>query len=208
MKAPAKRGREYIKDNIGPFYSFFLGHLACRLGAVFPCVCSPPCSATEVAMMKTVWRLLIDEPETTLPWMLDHNRLAIGWGEIGDVRSFGSLDAIAAAIKVRNQHHPKHAGKPHANVQHGSTSLSDFCFRLKPGDLVIVSDKVRRRQVWEVVGDYEYVEASAAPLNYQHQRQARIVAMDPDALWRRAGGKLCPGEINYRTLGQCAKGVE
>ena len=158
--------------------------------------------------MKTVWRILIDELDTTLPWMLEHSRLAIGWGEIGDVRSFGSLDAIAAAIKVRNQDHPKHTGKQHANVQHGCASLSDFCLQLKPGDLVIVSDKVRRRQVWKVVGDYECVEPLAAPLNYQHQRQARILAMDPDALWRRAGGKLSPGQINYRTLGKCAKGVE
>lgn len=158
--------------------------------------------------MKIVWRLLIENPERTLPWMLEEKRLAIGWGEIGDVRLFKSREAIAEAIRARNKHHPKHAGKMTANITHGSYSLYDFCFKMKPGDLVIISDRVRRRNVWEVVGDYEYVEPSAAPLNYQHQRTARRVNRYPDALWRIAGGKLCEGQINYRTLGQCANLVE
>ena len=157
--------------------------------------------------MKTVWRLLIDEPDTTLPWMAANKRIAIGWGETGDVPSLGSLEAIAEKIKIRNQHHPKHAGKPPANVQHGSHSLLDFCFGVKPGDLVIVSDRVRRRQVWEVTGGYEYVDQSAAPLNYRHQRKARIVERDPNELWRRAGGKL-RARINYRTFDRCINGIE
>jgi predicted Mrr-cat superfamily restriction endonuclease len=158
--------------------------------------------------IQTVWRLLIEEPEMTLPWMWENKRLAIGWGEIGDVRALGSLDAIAEAIKIRNQHPRDHAGKPAANVQHGSHSLHDFCFKMKPGDLVIISDRTKRRQVWEVVGDYEYAERSAAPLNYQHQRKAQFVKMDADELWHRAGGKLVEGQINFRTLGQCAKAIE
>src|SRR5262249_49862765 len=110
------------------------------------------------------------------------------WGEIGDIRQLGTLGAIAEAIRVRNENHPDHAGKPAANVHHGSHSLHDFCYQLQPRDLVIVSDGSRPRGVWEVVGEYEYAPPSAAPLNYQHQRVARSVELNPDALWHRAGG--------------------
>lgn len=157
--------------------------------------------------MRIVWRLLIEEPEDTLPWMSGNKRIAIGWGEIGDVRLLGSLDAIAKAIRERNENHPDYAGRPAANVQHGSHSLYDFCFTMKPRALVIISDRVQRRQVREVVGGYDYVDQSAAPLNYRHQRDARLVDMDPDDLWRRAGGAL-KGEINYRTRDQCAECVD
>ncbi len=73
--------------------------------------------------MRTVWRILIEEPEITLPWMLDpdNGRIAIGWGEIGDIRQLGTFDAIAAAIRERNANHPDHVGRPEANVQHGAT---------------------------------------------------------------------------------------
>ncbi len=157
--------------------------------------------------MNTVWRLVIEEPEVTLPWMSKNKRIAIGWGEIGDVRSFGSRDAMVEEIKSRNQHHPDHAGKHPTNAQHGSHSLHDFCYKLRPGDLVIISANKKRRQVWEVVGDYEYVEQSEAPLNYRHQREAQITKLNPDDVWRRAG-KLKEGQSIRRTLVQCANGIE
>src|SRR5262245_36613363 len=89
-------------------------------------------SEEEGATMKTVWRLLIDEPEVTLHWMTSNERIAIGWGEIGDVLHLGSLDAIAEAIRERNENHPDHAGKPAANVQHGCNSLMTFVSRWSP----------------------------------------------------------------------------
>src|SRR5262245_1928170 len=158
--------------------------------------------------MRTVWRLLIDDPEVTLRWMSENGRIAIGWGEIGDIRQLGASDAIAEAIRARNESHPDHAGKPATNVQHGTNSLHNFCYQMRPGDLVIVSDGSRRRGVWEVQGEYEYAEPAASPLNYQHQRLAQPSEMDPDALWLQAGGRLVEGQINYRTLGRCANEVE
>jgi predicted Mrr-cat superfamily restriction endonuclease len=158
--------------------------------------------------MTTVWRLLIDNPDDTLAWMASSGRIAIGWGEIGDIRQLGTPDAIAAAIRERNESHPDHAGKPAANVQHGTNSLHDFCYQMRAGDLVIVSDGSHRRSVWQVVGAYEYAEPAASPLNYQHQRAARAVELDPEELWQQAGGRLADGQVNYRTLGRCANGVE
>jgi hypothetical protein len=142
--------------------------------------------------------------------MSDNGRIAIGWGEIGDIRQLATFGAIADAIRERNANHPDHAGKPEANVQHGAHSLYDFCYGLRPGHLVIVSGRSLRRGVWEVdrEGEYEYAEPAAAPLNYQHQRRARRTELDPDALWLQAGGRLAGGQINYRTLGRCAKEVE
>jgi hypothetical protein len=46
---------------------------------------------------------------------------------------------IAEAIRRRNETHPDHTGHGAANVQHGIDSLYDFCYRVKPGDLVILS---------------------------------------------------------------------
>jgi hypothetical protein len=146
--------------------------------------------------------------EAALPWVSANGRIAIGWGEIGDIRHLGTLDAIAEVIRERNAHHPYHAGRPEANVQHGSHSLYEFCYAMRPSHLVIISDGTRRQGVWEVEGEYEYVEPAAAPLNYQHQRRAQRIERDPDALWLQAGGRLADGQINYRTLGRCANEVE
>jgi predicted Mrr-cat superfamily restriction endonuclease len=148
--------------------------------------------------------------EATVPWVSANGRIAIGWGEVGDIRQLGTFDAIADAIRERNANHPDHEGKPEANVQHGANSLHDFCHAMRPGHLVIISDRSRRRGVWEVEGEYEYVEPEAAPpdSNYQHQRRARRTDLDADALWSQAGGRLADGQINYRTLGRCANEVE
>ncbi len=59
--------------------------------------------------MKTVWRLLIKKHEIVLPWVIENKRFGIGWGEIGDIFSLGTFDAIVDAIKRRNESHPKHA---------------------------------------------------------------------------------------------------
>ena len=56
--------------------------------------------------MRTVWRLLMDE--AALPWVSANGRLAIGWGEIGDIRQLGTFDAIAEAIRERNANQPDH----------------------------------------------------------------------------------------------------
>lgn len=160
--------------------------------------------------MTTVWRLLMER--AALPWVLANGRIAIGWGEIGDIQQLGTLDAIAEAIWNRNANDPNHATRGNANVEHGSHSLHDFCYAMQPGDLVIVSERSRtrrgrRRGVWEVDGEYEYADPAAAPLNYQHQRRAHLTELDADALWLQAGGRLAHN-INYRTLDRCANEVE
>jgi hypothetical protein len=126
--------------------------------------------------------------EAALPWVSANGRIGIGWGEVWDIRQLGTFDAIAEAIQVRNANHPLHTGKREVNVQHGSHSLHDFCYAMRPGDLVIVSDRRRRRGVWEVEGQDEYAEPAAAPLNYQHQQRARRIERDADAVWLQAGG--------------------
>jgi hypothetical protein len=160
--------------------------------------------------MTTVWRLLIEHPEIVAPWMEKNKRLGMGYGEgeIGDLRLFGSRQAMEVAILARNAHNPQHMHRAAANARLGSFSLWDFCYKMKPGDLVIIGDGTQRLKVWEVGGDYEYVvDPLAFPLNYQHQRKARTVDRNPDVLWRQAGRKLLKGQINYRTLGQCANGI-
>ena len=158
--------------------------------------------------MTTVWRLLIQEPDITLPWMTHKGRIAIGWGEIGDIRVLETPEAIAQAIRDRNERHPDHAGKAAANIQHGTNSLYDFCFRMKTRELVIISDGTKRQSVWEVAGEYEYAQPSEAPLNYQHQRLARALDLDADELWLKAGVRLADGQINFQTLGRCANEIE
>lgn len=167
--------------------------------------------------MKTVWRLLMtdepDHPDAAVVWAASQRRVAIGWGEIGDLRSLtgghqASRSDIEEGIRRRNETNPDHTGHGAVNVPHGTDSLYDFFHRMKPGDLVIVSiGGGERRLVMEVVGSYEWVP-SQAHSNYYHQRKARIVDMDPDGLWEAAGGRPLQRQITHRTLLQCAGYVD
>jgi hypothetical protein len=143
--------------------------------------------------------------------MREEDRLGIGWGEIGNLRKFASIDAIAAAITKRNARDPEHMAHRKTNAWHGSHSLWAFGKLIKPGNLVIISGEIeklsQRILVVEVLGHYQYVRPTG-PRKYRHVRKARIVdGMDPNELYRRAGYGLSYN-ISFRTLDRCVKQIE
>lgn len=72
--------------------------------------------------MSTVWRLVTHHinTETALRWTRREERIAIGWGDIGDIRAQGyqSVEDIGEAIK---NSYPKAE-----NSGQGSRNLWDF----------------------------------------------------------------------------------
>lgn len=94
-----------------------------------------------------VWRLMThhERPEELLRWAKTAQRIAIGWGRIGDLnaRCHTSPESIRDAIL--------RAYPGARNAQPGCQSLWDFWRSVKPNDLVILSTR-RRAAVVRVAG--------------------------------------------------------
>ena len=152
-----------------------------------------------------LWRLITHHqyPEDMLGWVLTTQRLAIGWGRIGDLSAGGytSHEDIARVISDRYD--------GIANAPSGGHCLWDFWRTMRHGDLVILGTGERRRAVLRVTGPYEYV-ATAQPqpvIDYQHQREAELVNLDADHLWQNAGATIAAGYSIRWTLVRCARDV-
>ena len=152
----------------------------------------------------TIWRIIAHHTDraTATDWMRKHRRIAIGWGKIGDLAQYHSVDEIKAAIK-ENYPAPDYP----QNSGNGGPSLWDFANTIKIGDLVIVSGDKGRELVVEIVGEYEFI-AGESPLfgGYFNQRAVELTQYDGDKLWRAAGGAM-PGVSVYRTLVRCQNAV-
>ena len=151
-----------------------------------------------------IYRLIVhhtDKP-AAIKWTRDNKRIAIGWGDIGDVAAYGSKAEIKSAIKTH--YTPMHRD----NSSSGSESLWSFCHDVQIGDLMILSGDKSRELVVKVTGDYEFVPG-ASPLfgEYNHQRAIEITQYDGDKLWNAAGG-LQTGVSRYRTLVRCQNAID
>lgn len=152
----------------------------------------------------TIWKMIAHHTDraAAVTWTRDNRRIAIGWGKIGDVAAYDSVDEIKTAIK------DNYPVPPYANNAHlGAPSLWDFANTRKKGDLVIVSGRIPREFVVEIVGDYEFV-AGESPLfgEYHHQRAIELTEYDAEKLWLAAG--QAPGKSRYQTLVACHNSVD
>lgn len=143
-----------------------------------------------------VWRLIThhENKEAALFWIRQNGRIAIGWGDIGDIRkrAYGSKDETADAVR--------RAYPQLRNSGSGGISLWDFYSGMVPGALVVLSASKARELVVEVQGDYEWREQSPLDGDYHHQRQVLIRRdLSPDEIWRKAGG-AAPGQNVHCTL--------
>ena len=135
----------------------------------------------------TIWRLTThpEHPEAALAWVKEHKRIALGWGEVGDISRFGSADEISVALKALKP--------PLSNTAPGGANLWDFAHTVQKGDYVIVGT-TKLRVVVAVTGEYEWKSQPDDLLgDYQHQRVARASPYSPDKLWRLAGAKPAAG---------------
>lgn len=152
----------------------------------------------------TIWRMIAhhtDKP-AAMEWTRKHRRIAIGWGDIGDVAAYNAKADIKSAIQAHYlPPHPNNAGS-------GSESLWSFCHDVQIGDLVILSGDKSRELVVEVTGNYEFVDGPS-PLfgEYNNQRAVEITEYDGNKLWDAAGG-LEAGVSRYRTLVKCQHEVD
>ena len=155
-----------------------------------------------------VWRLIITherDPAPMLRWAMKSGCLAIGWGLIGSItdnRYYSSQD-ISNAIR-ENYPHLNNAG-------HGGASLYNFCYKVHPGDLVILSKNGKRYVVMEVdEGDYEFDSTSEKPPSgdYQHQRKASVLPINADKLWQVTGAAPIAGHNLYWTFCKCQKPID
>lgn len=158
--------------------------------------------------MRNVWRLKTHDtdPDAALRWMRQNERIALGWGAIGDIAAQSYTDAaqISAAIEA--------AYPANSNAAQGGLNLWSFFSEMKPKDLVILSASTPRTLVVEVTGEYLWTPEKPALDqdelgDYQHQRRARLSAYSPEALWRAAGGRHAPGQNPRWTLFRCTQPV-
>ena len=152
----------------------------------------------------TIYRMIAHHTDraAAMRWIRANRRIAIGWGKIGDLARYDSVDEIKTAIK-ENYPVPEYKN----NAGNGGPSLWDFAHTLKKGDLVILVGDKGRELVVEIVGDYEFV-AGNWPLDgeYFYQRTVELTQYDGDELWIEAGG--VSGVSPYRTLVQCQREIE
>jgi hypothetical protein len=152
-----------------------------------------------------VWRLMAHHecPEEAARWMEQTGILAIGWGNIGDIRKkgLGSPPNISRAIRE---------SYPHAtNFGSGGVCLHHFFTGVEVGDLVIVGAPGRRLAVMEVTGDYEFdkIPTPKSIGDYRHQRSGVSLQINPDRLWREAGTGPIKGQSIRWALIECAHSI-
>ena len=154
-----------------------------------------------------IWRLMTHhlDQEKALAWSQQQQRIAIGWGQVGDISAHGytSSEEISQAIKGLF-HQGKH---PYKNWGQGGVCLWDFYVAMKQGDLVILNTKRGPSLVVEVTGDYQCVTAPPNLPDYRHQRTVKLSGWNPKDLWKRAGARPIAGHNSRWTLIQCTESL-
>jgi len=127
-----------------------------------------------------VWRIVAHnkDPEAAISWSLKTGRIALGWGDIDDLRK---LDHVTERVirGLLEREYPDVNNRPH-----GVRSLLKF-WNMKIGDLAIVgAGKGRRSHVVRLVGQYEWNRRGPSR-DYNNQRAAVRTSDDANELWQR-----------------------
>jgi len=145
---------------------------------------------STIGLQTSVWRLALppENPEEALHLYTENQYIAVGWGQVGDLRQLdvqGPKDIEKALRGI-----PEYRGLP--SLARGAQSLWDLWREIRPGDLVVLASHGSRVQVMEVLGDYEWVSHPELG-DLQHRRRAIPVEMAPDELWERGDTRLTVG---------------
>lgn len=155
--------------------------------------------------MPTIWRLIAHHEHSlaVADRVRTEGQIWIGWGAIGDLRQQPYHSASDIGQAIRRDYFPS------GNSGLGGPSVWHFFHDMQPDDLVIVSTKRGRALTMEVTGHYKWDQTTGEPPltgEYFHHRAARLTDIDPNILYRQAGG-LAPGESIRWTLFRCANPV-
>jgi len=153
----------------------------------------------------TVWRLNAHPSDAgrTARWFTRDCLVAMGWGDVGDLRRASPSSSTSIATMIRK------ADPDSTDSQLGGQALWCFFHDMVVGDLVLVSDGANRDVVMRIDGDYEWSGqvSPVAPGDYQHQRRATLTAIDASELWASCGSRIAEGEDRRWRLARCAPPV-
>ena len=126
----------------------------------------------------TIWRLIAhhENRAAAMRWSLENGRIAVGWDNIGDLRTQGYNSQIAITNAGR-KFHPLNR-----NFTSAGFSLWNFYREMKCGDLVILKGDKDNRVV-EVESDYFFDSKNCSSNgDYFHQRSVKFTQLDPHKL--------------------------
>lgn len=147
-----------------------------------------------------VWRLVAHHEKSAeaIAWSIAAGRIAVGWGELGDLRILAprSANEITRAIAE--------AYPTIKNAHLGGPSLWNFLALMKVGDLVILSGgRGCRAHVVEITGDYTCASPVDSFGDYYHQRAAVVTSYDADELWASFSARVAAGDNLRWTVALC-----
>lgn len=145
-----------------------------------------------------IWRLLPhhDNKLAAFQQFCARRRIAIGWSNVPDLARIAPQSEAELRQRIKDEH-------PEYNDAHlGGPSLWNFHREMKAGDTVIVAYG-KGRAVFQITGDYEYLEGDAAMMGYPHTRAAELTGIDGNLLWRDIGGKVAAGQSPYLSAARC-----
>ena len=181
--------------------------------------------------MANVWRLMAHhELACQLPmiqWAIANERIAIGWGAVGDLAQYATPEDIRAEARNIANHinNPGAAaflrrpllginlwnfrGGPHPFYAQVQGDPHPYRRAMQCGDLIILkrTGTLRDSVVMRVTSPYEYVDPPQAlpcirKYGYQHQRQAvKVSGCNTRALWDAAGGLPGVRALHQAVLG-------
>ena len=183
--------------------------------------------------MVNVWRLMAHHVECCrlpmIQWATANNRIAIGWGDVGNLTQYATREEIQAAVQGA------FLGQgPPGNVRSAGIQLWNFRggahwfypnpdddpdqnrYAMQCGDLVILKTNTGPRRGWQNSkvmrvhpdeGRYDYAPPPHlvnCPGLYQHQRRVQVVPhIDPQALWLEAGRAAPHQNVRRNALVRC-----
>jgi len=145
-----------------------------------------------------IWRLIShhERAKESLAWMENHNIIAIGWSDIGDLDELRPSDSADIGRRIREVYPDLD------NSAQGGPSLWNLYQEMQIGDLVIVAAD-GTRSVMEVAGDYFFADQSDRGIGYRHQRAAVLTTLNADRLWEEIGRDVEKGQNLRWTLAKC-----
>ena len=185
-------------------------------------------------VMVNVWRLMAHNDECChlpmIQWAKDNNRIALGWGLIGDIRHFATPQDIAdAACRTGSPYYQTtktkcatscwnfYEGPKEGPARYFYPSAlgapDNSCNTMQCDDLVILKTRIgprggfRNSVVMRVTGPYEYIAPPQAlpclaDYEYQNQREAEVTDICPEALWHQVR-PILPGQNKFNALVRC-----
>ena len=145
-----------------------------------------------------IWKMIAhhEDRDSATAWTRQNERIAIGWGRVGDLLQYRSVAEISAAIR---ENYPIPPYKRNAHL--GAPSLWDFCHTVQINDLLILKGGKDGSLVVKIVGKYEYVEGQSPTCG----RLSEPTNCSGDSIRRREVVACCRRSTRNKSISNTAK---